>query len=58
MSALLTMNDPKVSQTGTTAVAARTRLAQHPADQPLAESARLMLVTASPCPLKRAHQPA
>jgi len=58
MSALLTNNAPEVSLTAATAVAARTRLAQHPAHLPLAESARLMPVTASPCPLRRAPQPA
>ena len=47
-----------VSVAVTTAVAVCTRLAQHPEPQPLAESARRMLVTASPCPLRRALQPA
>ena len=58
LSALLTTNAPEVGLTAATAVAARARLAQHPAHQPLAESARLMPVTASPCPLRRAPQPA
>ena len=58
ISALLTTNAPEVSLTATTAVAAPTLLAQHPAHRPLAESARLMPVIASPCPLRRAPQPA